>query len=135
MQTLTLTFKIDNGSSGLNTPSLRLDKAIATGSIFLKRICVTTEGSHLQRLISVNLPFINHQLCNQGTEQGIIVPIPGSKTSVSYSCDEQFGIRNNEIPNKFDVKLHDVSADTNHSTTIPATHVSLIFETDGYGQI
>jgi hypothetical protein len=135
MRTLTLAFKIDNGSGSLASPTLKLDSSIATGSLTLKRICVTTPDIHLNRIISIQLPFINRIISNQAIANGIVVAIPGEKISTMTVCDEVYNISNNLVPKQFTVKITDISGDTNASATVPEAYVALTFHTEGYGTL
>lgn len=135
MRTLTIAFKLDDGSGSLATPSISLDNAIATRSLILKRICITTTTLNQNRFLSIELPFLNRTLCNQAITPGITVVIPGSKKTRMTVCDERYDINNNQVPKKFKVKITDISTDTNASATIPPSSVALIFETEGRGTI
>ena len=138
MRTLSLSFRIDNGSGGFASPTLTLDSEIATYDITLKRICITARdysSSDYHRLIAIQLPFLN-SISNNGSypvNNTIVIPLP-KDNAVSYTCNENYDVVNHAIPYQFDVKLFDYNGA--NSNNIPNhCYVSLIFEIDDIGTL
>lgn len=136
MRTLSLSFRVDDGSNGLSNPSITLSSEIATYDITLKRICITTRDNHdYHRILGIQLPFIK-SLSNDSSypvNNAIITPIP-REGAFSYICNETYDVVNHTIPYQFDVKLFDYQGAI--SADIPEhCYVSLIFEIDDIGTL